>query len=559
MFSIKIVLALTLLISSEGIDLNAQSTNPMLDKKHAAIVPIAAFTAKGDLLQLRSALHEGLDAGLSVAEIKEVLVQLYAYTGFPRSLNALNAFMAVLEERKARGIHDDAGKAPQPLPTGQPRLALGAEIQTKLVGQPVKGAVYEFSPEIDLFLKEHLFADIFGRDNLDFKSREIATIAALAALGGTEPQLHSHLNVGLYNGISKSEMQHLTAVLRSKVGAKESDAVNDLFEAIVLRKSDRATPIPANDHREVVVEKVAFPNRMVPKSDLNIVGNLFFPADFDKNKKYPAIIVGHPASGVKEQTAGLYARKLAEQGFVTLAFDASYQGESGGEPRFLEDPSVRVEDFSAATDFLSRHTAVDAGKIGVLGICAGGGYAIKAAQTEHRIKAVATVSMVDLGQLRREGLGGMLTPLLQQRMDDVAAQRAKEANGEPLKMVSFSTGGGSDPSKVPTMYREIADYYQTPRGYHPNAATGYIFTNLSKLFNFTALDYVELISPRPTLFIVGSIADSRYFSDNAYAKALEPKELFEVPGATHIDMYDKPQYTAPAVQQLAAFFGTHFQ
>jgi alkylhydroperoxidase/carboxymuconolactone decarboxylase family protein YurZ len=261
MFFIKTTLALTLLLACVGIGLNAQPTNTMLDKKHAAIVPIAAFMAKGDLLQLRSALHKGLDAGLSVAEIKEVLVQLYAYTGFPRSLNALNTFMAVLEERKAQGIHDDAGKSPQPLPADQSKRALGTEIQTKLVGQPIKGAVYEFSPEIDLFLKEHLFADIFGRDNLDFKSREIATIAALAALGGAEPQLRSHLNVGLYNGISPSEMQHLVAVLRSKVGAKESDAVSDLFQASVLQKSDGATPIAANDYREVVVEKGALPPR----------------------------------------------------------------------------------------------------------------------------------------------------------------------------------------------------------------------------------------------------------------------------------------------------------
>jgi len=146
---------------------------------------------------------------------------------------------------------------------------------------------------------------------------------------------------------------------------------------------------------------VFFPNRIVPKSDINIAANLFLPPGFDKAKKYPAIVVGHPAGGVKEQTAGLYARKLAEQGYITLAFDASYQGESGGEPRFIEDPSVRVQDFSAATDFLSLHASVDAARIGVLGICAGGGFAIKAAQTEHRLRAVATVSMVDLKPYRK--------------------------------------------------------------------------------------------------------------------------------------------------------------
>jgi len=304
----------------------------------------------------------------------------------------------------------------------------------------------------------------------------------------------------------------------------------------------------------ITVIKVSFPNTIIPKSNINIVGNLFLPAGFDTSRKYPAIIVGHPAGGVKEQTAGLYASKLAELGYISLAFDASYQGESGGEPRFLEDPAVRVEDFRAATDYLSIHPSVDANRIGVLGICAGGGYAINAAQTEHRLKAVATISMVDLGQLRREGIGGMLKPQLQQRMDEVAAQRTKEAKGEPLKMVSFSSGGGSDQGKIPTLYREIADYYGTPRGYHPNAATGYVFTSLSKLFNFTALDHVELISPRPLLLIAGSIADSHYFSDEAYERAKEPKELFNIPGATHVDMYDKPQYVEPAVKKLKEFF-----
>ena len=305
----------------------------------------------------------------------------------------------------------------------------------------------------------------------------------------------------------------------------------------------------------VQVEKVFFPNRIVPKSDVNIAGNLFLPPGFDKNKKYPAIIVGHPAGGVKEQTAGLYARKLAEQGFITLAFDASYQGESGGEPRFLEDPFIRIQDFSAATDFLSLYPAVDADRIGVLGICAGGGFAIKAAQTEHRLKAVATVSMVDLGQLRREGLGGVLKPKMQQRLDEVGKQRTREANGEPIKYVNYVFNSPEEiPANATGMYKEGYEYYRTPRGQHPNSQNKYVFTCLDKLMNFTALDHVEMISPRPLLLIIGSNADSRYFSDDAYKQAEEPKELFEVQGASHIDMYDKPQYVQPAIQKLTDFF-----
>lgn len=300
----------------------------------------------------------------------------------------------------------------------------------------------------------------------------------------------------------------------------------------------------------ITIQKISFPNK-----NITIVGNLFFPAEFDTSRKYRAILIGHPAGGVKEQTAGIYAKKLAEKGFITLAFDASYQGESGGEPRFLEDPSMRVQDFAAATDFLSLHPSVDAESIGVLGICAGGGFAIKAAQTEHRLKAVATVSMVDLGQLRREGLGGVLKPQMQQRLDEVAKQRTREANGEPVRYVNYVFNSPEEiPAGATGMYKEGYEYYRTPRGQHPNSQNKYTFTSLDKLMNFTALDHVEMISPRPILLIIGNNADSRYFSDDAFAKAKEPKALFEVIGASHIDLYDKPEYVLQAVTKLTQFF-----
>jgi fermentation-respiration switch protein FrsA (DUF1100 family) len=209
---------------------------------------------------------------------------------------------------------------------------------------------------------------------------------------------------------------------------------------------------------------------------------------------------------------------------------------------------------------MSLHPSVDANRIGVLGICAGGGFAIKAAQTEHRLKAVATVSMVDLGQLRREGLGGVLKSQMQQRLDEVAKQRTREANGEAIRYVNYVfNSAGEVPAGATGMYKEGYEYYRTPRGQHPNSQNQYVFTSLDKLMNFTALDQVEMIAPRPLLLIVGSNADSRYFSDNAYAKAGKPSELFEVKGATHIDMYDKPQYVTPAVQKLAEFFGNNLK
>jgi fermentation-respiration switch protein FrsA (DUF1100 family) len=302
--------------------------------------------------------------------------------------------------------------------------------------------------------------------------------------------------------------------------------------------------------KRTTIERVTFPNRHI-----TIVGNLYQPKEFDKNKKYPAILVGHPAGGVKEQAAGLYAQKLAEQGFIALAFDASYQGESGGEPRYLEDPAVRVEDFRAATDYLSIHASVDANRIGVLAICGGGGFAIKAAQTDHRLKAVATISMVDLGQLRRDGLNGMLKDQMRERLEEVGKQRIVEANGGVMKYANYvPTSLESIPENTPLMYREGYEYYRTERGQHPNSTNQYLFTSLDKLMDFTALDHVEMIAPRPILLITGSKSDTRYFSEEAYTKAGEPKELFEVQGASHVDMYDVPEYVEQAVKKLSNFF-----
>lgn len=299
------------------------------------------------------------------------------------------------------------------------------------------------------------------------------------------------------------------------------------------------------------IQKVTFPNR-----NITVVGNLHLPKDFDNNRKYPAILIGHPAGGVKEQTAGLYAQKLAEQGYVALAFDASYQGESGGEPRYLEDPAVRVEDFRAATDYLSTHPSIDENRLGLLGICAGGGFALKAAETEHRLKAIATISMADLGQLRRDGLNGTLKAQIQQRLTDVGKQRTKEAGGGEVRYANYVPNTLQDiPADAPAMYREGYEYYRTKRGQHPNSTNKYIFTSLDKLIGFTALDHVELISPRPLLLIAGSKADTYYFTQQAYDQAKEPKEIFTIEGASHVALYDTPKYVAEIVKKLTDFYG----
>lgn len=208
-----------------------------LNARQRGIVAISGFTANGDLEKLNSALHEGLDAGLTVNEIKEVLVQLYAYTGFPRSLNAIHTFMAVLEERQANGIQDEIGKEASPLPADLDRDSFGAKVRAQLAGQaviPPPGGYQLFTPVIDQYLKEHLFADIFARDNLDYQSRELATISALASMTGTAGQLRFHLGAAMNTGLSEAQMEAFIAALRACVGDAEAEQASVVL-AEVLR------------------------------------------------------------------------------------------------------------------------------------------------------------------------------------------------------------------------------------------------------------------------------------------------------------------------------------
>lgn len=209
---------------------SAMQTEATLSARQQAIIPIAAFAATGDLAGLHGALERGLDAGLNVGDCKEILVQLYAYAGFPRSLNALGALMKVLDERKQRGIDDAQGSEPGPVPSGEQLLAAGTANQTRLVGVPVKGPVFDFAPAIDQFLKTHLFGDIFGRDNLDWQSRELATIAVLAALGGVDAQLLSHLRVSLNVGLSPAQLKQFIDVLAAQVSAEAAQRAQAALE-----------------------------------------------------------------------------------------------------------------------------------------------------------------------------------------------------------------------------------------------------------------------------------------------------------------------------------------
>ncbi|MBB1323462.1 carboxymuconolactone decarboxylase family protein [Shewanella vesiculosa] len=198
--------------------MNIASVTDSLEPSEQAIIPIAAFTASGDIEKLQVSLHEGLDAGLTINEIKAILVQMYAYAGFPRSLNGLSAFMSVVDDRKKTGMTDIVGSEPKPLPTDRTSLEFGTENQTKLIGAEVKGPLFEFSPEIDTYLKAHLFGDIFERDSLSWKQREIATIAALANLNGVNNQLSAHYTFSMNNHVSVSQLNEFIHIIEKYCG-----------------------------------------------------------------------------------------------------------------------------------------------------------------------------------------------------------------------------------------------------------------------------------------------------------------------------------------------------
>ncbi len=305
----------------------------------------------------------------------------------------------------------------------------------------------------------------------------------------------------------------------------------------------------------VAIERVTYPARNIGTA---IAANLFKPAGFDPDQKYAAIVATHPFGGVKEQTAGLYAIRLAEAGFITLAYDASYQGESGGEPRLMEVPAQRLDDISCGIDFLVRHPQVDAGRIGSLGICAGGGYALCNAATEMRVKAVAAVSLFDLGEARREGMGTISYEERMKRLSDAAEARSREARGEPPRLAPVVPDSpAAFTEKTPVLYREGYDYYRTPQAQHPNSPSRYRLSSLPLQMAFFPLQQLDMISPRAALLIAGSRADTRFWSERAYQKCREPKELYIIDGASHIDLYDRPQFVTPAVEKLAAFFRSH--
>jgi len=306
----------------------------------------------------------------------------------------------------------------------------------------------------------------------------------------------------------------------------------------------------------LTTEKVSFNNQY----QMKVVGNLFLPKDRQPGVKYPAIIVGHPMGAVKEQSANLYATMMAERGFVALSLDLPFWGESEGQPRNVVAPDIYAEAFSAAVDYLGTQAFVDRERIGVLGICGSGSFVISAAKIDPRMRAIATVSMYDMGAAARNALNRSQTVEQRQAIiAEAAKQRWVEAAGGETKYTS-GTVHQIDANTHP-IQREFYDFYRTSRGEFtpasssPELTTHPTLTSNVKFMNFYPFNDIETISPRPMLFITGTEAHSREFSEDAYKRAAEPKELHWVPGAGHVDLYDRARLIPWG--KLTAFFNQH--
>lgn len=292
------------------------------------------------------------------------------------------------------------------------------------------------------------------------------------------------------------------------------------------------------------------------KFDLNIAGLLFLPKDFDESKKYPAIVITHPGGGVKEQCSSLYGWNLAQKGYVALAFDASHQGESEGLPRHLEDPASRVEDIRSAVDYLITLPYIDEEKIGAMGVCAGGGYTLNAIQTDLRIKAAAGISTWDVGDSAKNGFPGVNEEnYLQKLLKQVAEARTAEARGEAPEYWKYVPETPEEIANAPsTIVKEASEYYRTDRCSYPTSVNKYLVSSNDKLAAWDAFAHIETVSPRPILLIAGSKADTLYYSEDCFNKAKDPKEIYMIEGATHVDLYDKPQFVNQVVEKLVSFF-----
>ena len=285
---------------------------------------------------------------------------------------------------------------------------------------------------------------------------------------------------------------------------------------------------------------------------LEISANVYTPANYDSQKKYSAIVVAHPNGGVKEQVAGLYAQRLAEQGYITITADAAYQGASGGQPRNVDKPAYRIEDIHGMADFIARYPGVDVARLGLFGICGGGGYSLAAAQTDKRFRSIATLSMFNSGRVRRNGYVDLQLDTIPQRLQQASAARSQEAAGGEILYAGDADLTDEQIAALPfDLYRQGYEGPSWKTHAHPGSTFKYTMSSLLDLMRFDATDQIELID-KPLLMIAGSKADSLYMSEDAFAQATgtSDKELFKIDGATHIESYWVPKYVDAAMAKL---------
>lgn len=308
--------------------------------------------------------------------------------------------------------------------------------------------------------------------------------------------------------------------------------------------------ITSNEPGKVNIHPVSY-----KLNGLDIAANVYTPANYDAKKVYPTVVVAHPNGGVKEQVAGLYAQRLAEQGYITITADAAYQGASGGQPRSIDKPAYRIEDIHGMADFITQYAGVDGKRLGLLGICGGGGYSLAAAQTDKRFKSVATVSMFNSGRVRRNGYNDSQLDTIGQRLQQASAARAQEAAGGKVLYSGDANLTDEQIAKLPfELYRQGYEYYWKTHA-HPNSTFKYTTSSLLDLMRFDATNQIELIN-QPLLMIAGSKADSLYMTQDAFPKATgtQDKELFIIDGATHIETYWVPKYVDAALGKLTPFY-----
>jgi len=344
------------------------------------------------------------------------------------------------------------------------------------------------------------------------------------------------------------DMERRNMLKMTGVGISALGAAAMTIDAAVAQSEKWDKTFPKSD--KVEHRKITFKNRY----GMTLAADVYQPKN--ASGKHAALAVSGPFGAVKEQASGLYAQTMAERGFITLAFDPSYTGESSGEPRNVASPDISIEDFSAAVDWLGLQTHVDRERVGIIGICGWGGMALSAAAVDKRIKAVVASTMYDMTRVMSKGYNDSVS--LAQRtqvLEQLSRQRWKDAeNGTPAYQPPYNELKGGEAQFLV----EYSDYYRTPRGYHPrsvNSGNAWTMTTPLAFMNLPILTYIQEIAPRPILLIHGENAHSRYFSETAFAVAAQPKELWIVPGAVHVDLYD--QMEKIPFDRLTAFFRQH--